>query len=279
MISLTFVVFLSCMLSLDAFFISGKFGLRTQFDLSMKATIKGGSIVALSTPMTITNAIDYPKLVDLLKWHVSEGSDGVVILGTTGESSTISQDDRTKIIETSVKTVNGAFPVIVGTGTIDTTKVIESSKHAESLGADGVLVITPYYVKPPQRALVTHFNAVADAIKIPVILYNCPGRTGVNMAPETVALCAKHPNIIGLKDAVGNIIERLPQIRAGCGDKFLLYRYKTKLSIFSVHAYELIYTYKYEYSGEDDLGCEYVGLGADGVISVTANVAPNKMHK
>ena len=227
--------------------------------------IKGGSIVALVTPMTTSNAIDYDKLISLLKWHVSEGSDGIVILGTTGESSTISHEERTKIIETAVKTVNSAFPVIVGTGTIDTNKVIESSKHAESLGADGVLVITPYYVKPPQRALITHFKTVADSIKIPVILYNCPGRTGVSIAIETVAECAKHPNIIGmrdicthiyyiyvsivrifihnltslvdqciymyiylyfigLKDAVGNILERLPDIRKSCKSDFLLYR-------------------------------------------------------
>ena len=153
--------------------------------LEMKTEIKGGSIVALATPMTSSNAIDYDKLVDILKWHISQKSDGVVILGTTGESSTISSEERIKIIQTSVKAVNGAIPVIVGTGTIEPSKCIDLSKQAESLGADGVLVITPYYVKPPQRALVTHFNSVANSIKIPVILYNCQGRTGVNMAPET----------------------------------------------------------------------------------------------
>ncbi len=198
--------------------------LKSRKGLEMKGSIGDGSIVALVTPMTSTNAIDYDKLIDLLNWHVSEGSDGVVILGTTGESSTISLEERTKIIETSVRTVGGSLPVIVGTGGIETSKVIESSKHAQSLGADGVLVITPYYVKPPQRALVTHFTSVADSISIPVILYNCPGRTGVNIAPETVMALAKHKNIIGLKDAVGNIIERLEPIRSQCGSNFLLYR-------------------------------------------------------
>ena len=153
--------------------------------LEMATSITGGSIVALVTPMTSSNAIDYDKLIDILKWHIDQKTDGVVVLGTTGESSTISVEERTKIIETAVKTVNGRIPVIIGTGGIETHKVIESSKQAQSLGADGVLVITPYYVKPPQRALVAHFNAIANAISIPVIMYNCQGRTGVTIAHET----------------------------------------------------------------------------------------------
>jgi 4-hydroxy-tetrahydrodipicolinate synthase len=212
-----------------------------------------GSIVALVTPMTPNNAIDFEKLESILKWHVAEGTNGVVILGTTGEASTINMDERTEIIKRSVKTVNGAIPVIVGTGTIDTQKVIELSKHAMSLGADATLVITPYYVKPPQRALVTHFRTIADAVPLPMLLYNCPGRTGVDMKPETIAELASHPMIIGVKDATGDLT-RISPLRSLCGGDFLIY------------------------SGEDDSGCEFVRLGGDGVISVTANVAPKAVR-
>lgn len=182
------------------------------------------------------------------------GTNGAVVLGTTGESSTISMEEREKIIKTSVETVNGEFPVIIGTGTIETDKVIELSKQAKDLGADAVLIITPYYVKPPQRALVKHFVAIADAIDFPVILYNCPGRTGVDMKPETVALMAGHKNIIGIKDATGDLA-RVETLRSLCGPEFLIF------------------------SGEDDSGCEFVAIGGDGVISVTANVAPSDMQK
>ena len=146
--------------------------------LSMVIPVRSGSVVALVTPMTEERGIDYAKLESILKWHISEGTDGAVILGTTGEASTISMDERTEIIKTAVRVVNGAFPIIVGTGTIETQKVIDLSSHAKSLGADATLIITPYYVKPPQRALVTHFRAIADAVSLPMILYNCPGRTG-----------------------------------------------------------------------------------------------------
>jgi 4-hydroxy-tetrahydrodipicolinate synthase len=216
--------------------------------------VKGGSIVALVTPMTETNAIDFTKLDEILKWHISEGTDGVVVLGTTGESSMISMEERASIIKASVKTVNGAIPVIIGTGCIETDKVIELSRQALELGADATLVITPYYIKPPQRALVTHFKTIADAVNIPMILYNCPGRTGVDMKPETLTTLSTHPNIIGIKDATGDL-GRVEAIRKHCGEDFLLY------------------------SGEDDNGCEFVKIGGNGVISVTANVAPSQMHK
>ena len=186
--------------------------------------IKGGSVVALVTPMTTTNAVDYEKLIELLEWHISQGTDGAVILGTTGEASTLSLEERTQVIKTSVSTVKGAFPIIVGTGTIDTQKTIELSKNAKEHGADGILVITPYYVKPPQRALITHFNAVADAVQLPTIVYNCPGRTGVTMTPETVGACSKNPYIIGLKDAMGTLVDRIAPIRSLSKPDFLLYR-------------------------------------------------------
>ena len=222
--------------------------------IEMKVPVRGGSVVALVTPMTESNTIDYGKLDELLKWHVREGTDGIVVLGTTGESSMISFDDRAKIIKASVASVNGAVPIIVGTGTIEANKVIDLSRQALDLGADATLVITPYYVKPPQRALVSHFTTIADAVEIPMILYNCPGRTGVDLKPETLSNLASHRNIIGIKDATGDL-SRVESIRSICGKNFLLY------------------------SGEDDNGCEFVRRGGDGVISVTANVAPNKMHR
>ena len=220
----------------------------------MRSAPIGGSVVALVTPMTASNDVDYPSLVALLKWHMSEGTDGAVILGTTGESTMISLEERSKIIDTAVATVSGKFPVIVGTGTIETSKVIELGKHALAHGADATLVITPYYVKPPQRALVKHFNDIADAVDLPMIVYNCPGRTGVDMKPETVAQLAKHPRIVGIKDATGDL-DRVAMLRSQCGTDFLVY------------------------SGEDDSGCDFVRIGGDGVISVTANVAPGPMHK
>jgi len=222
-------------------------------DVEKRHKVRAGSVVALVTPMTPTNEIDYKKFVDLLKWHMSEGTDGAVILGTTGEGSMIEMEERSKIIQTAVETVGGAFPIIVGTGTIETSKVISLSKNALDNGADATLIITPYYVKPPQRALVSHFQEVADAVPIPMIVYNCPGRTGVDLKPETVATFSSHPNIVGIKDATGDL-GRVETLRKLCGKDFLIF------------------------SGEDDSGCEFARIGGDGVISVTANVAPKAMH-
>eukprot|EP01036_Dinobryon_divergens_P034984 gene34984-45281_t len=216
--------------------------------------VGGGSIVALVTPMENDRRIDYNKLTELLEWHKIEGTDGVVILGTTGEASTISMLEREQIIKSAVRTVNRAFPVIVGTGTIDADKVIELSQQALDCGADASLVITPYYVKPPQRALVEHYKRIADTVALPMIVYNCPGRTGVDLKPATVAQISSHPNIIGIKDATGDL-SRVKELRNLCGNDFLIF------------------------SGEDDSGCEFVRIGGDGVISVTANVAPSSMHK
>ena len=154
------------------------------------------------------------------------GTDGAVILGTTGEASTISMEERTEIIKMAVKTVNGKFPIIVGTGAIEASKVIELSKNAKDNGADATLVITPYYVKPPQRALVQHYKTIADAVDIPMVLYNCPGRTGVSLKPETIFEISKHPNVIGVKDAAGDdTCTRVEILRSMCGKDFLLYRY------------------------------------------------------
>ena len=228
----------------------------TRLDVSMSGnSLRAGSVVALITPMKPDMSIDYAAFVDLLKWHVVEGTDGAVILGTTGESTMINAEDRTEIIKTAVKTVAGAFPIIVGAGTIETDKVIGMCQNAKECGADASLIITPYYIKPPQRALIKHFWDVADAVDLPMVLYNCPGRTGVDMLPETVAELSKHKGIVGIKEATGDL-DRIPGIRKSCGDDFLIY------------------------SGEDDSGCKFVSpaVGGDGVISVTANVAPAKMH-
>eukprot|EP01039_Chlorochromonas_danica_P004372 gene4372-4793_t len=226
----------------------------SRLSLSMSLVpVRGGSVVAIVTPMKPDGAIDYKAFVDLLHWHVEQGTDGAVILGTTGEGSLISPTERAEVIKTAVSAVKKAFPVIVGTGTIETTKVIDLTRQAKDCGADASLIITPYYVKPPQRALVAHFLSVADAVELPMILYNCPGRTGVDMKPETVSLCSKHPHIIGIKDATGDL-SRVAELRAQCGKDFLIY------------------------SGEDDSGCDFVRIGGDGVISVTANVCPKKMH-
>jgi 4-hydroxy-tetrahydrodipicolinate synthase len=189
----------------------------------MLYAVRGGSVVALVTPMDEKNNIDYKALKDLLQWHVKEGTDGAVVLGTTGESTMVSPEERVQIIKTAVATINGKMPVIIGTGTIETSKVIALTQQAKDLGADAALVITPYYVKPPQRALVKHFTSIADSVDLPLILYNCPGRTGVDMKPETVAQMASHRNIIGIKDATGDL-SRVEALRKLCGDKFLIFR-------------------------------------------------------
>tara|TARA_B100001248_G_scaffold128081_1_gene96001 strand:+ start:7302 stop:8270 length:969 start_codon:yes stop_codon:yes gene_type:complete len=214
---------------------------------------KGGSNVALVTPMKNDNKIDYESLVRLLKWHEKEQTDGIVLLGTTGEGSTINMSERSRIIETAVNLLKNKIPIIVGTGAVDPNKVIELTKNAKDLGADASLVITPYYVKPPQRALITHFSTIADSIDLPLILYNCPGRTGVDMIPETISKLSLHPNIIGVKDASGDL-SRVESLRNQCEKGFLLY------------------------GGEDDQGYDFVKMGGDGVISVTANLYPLLEH-
>jgi len=202
---------------------------QSRRSLQMNLTpLNGGSVVALVTPMKTDRSIDYPKFVELLEWHMAEGTDGAVILGTTGEGSLVSMEERTQVIKTAVETVKKSnrsnnFPIIVGTGCIETDKVIKLTQNAYECGADASLIITPYYVKPPQRALVTHFRAIADAVPLPMILYNCPGRTGVDMKPETIAECVSHKHIVAVKDATGDL-NRVKQIRDLCGKDFLIYR-------------------------------------------------------
>lgn len=250
-------IFLFCFFvfkTINALQLHSKYSGSTRISKLHMIPVRSGSVVALVTPMDNKNNIDFATLKSLLEWHISEGTDGAVVLGTTGESSTISFEERGEIIKEAINTVNGAFPIIIGTGTIEPNSVIKYTQQAKDLGADAALIITPYYVKPPQRALVQHFLNIANTVDLPIILYNCPGRTGVDMKPETVAQLASHRNIIGIKDATGDL-SRVESLRKLCGKDFLIF------------------------SGEDDSGCEFIRLGGDGVISVTANVAPKAMHK
>lgn len=216
--------------------------------------LPAGSLVALATPMKDNGDLDIPTLRKLLQWHKAEGTAGVVILGTTGEASTLSTMEKEEVMSVAREEVGGVLPIIVGTGTISTSSTITQTKQAKLFGADAALVVTPYYVKPSQAGLIEHFTQIADAVDMPIILYNVPGRTGVDMSIETTVTLSRHPNIKGLKDATGDNT-RVGPMRAVCGDDFRLY------------------------SGEDGQAREYVLNGGDGVISVTANVAPAAVAK
>jgi len=218
-----------------------------------RVPLGNGSYVALVTPMQESGAVDLALLRSSLQWHVESGTDGLCILGTTGEASTLSMKEREDVLKVAVEEVKGTIPILVGTGTINPDSVKEQTLQAIDLGCDAALVVTPYYVKPPQRALVKHFHTVAD-LGLPVMLYNVPGRTAVDMSAETIALCAAHGNIVGLKDATGQI-ERVAEVRGLCGEDFLLL------------------------SGDDGTSADFIVKGGNGCISVTANVCPAKMHQ
>lgn len=213
-----------------------------------------GSLVALVTPMTADGVLDETGLRELLRWHKDEGTDGVVILGTTGEASTLTKQEKDQVMQITRDEVGGTLPIVVGTGTIDTQATIEATKNAKEHGADAALVVTPYYVKPSQTGLIQHFTTIANAVEIPILLYNVPGRTGVDLSVETTVKLSHHPMIHGLKDATGDN-SRVGPMRQIIGDEFRLY------------------------SGEDGMARDYVLKGGDGVISVTANVAPKAVHK
>ncbi len=212
-----------------------------------------GSGVALVTPFK-DGKVDFNKLEEILNWHVEQNTDAIVICGTTGEASTMTDEERKETIKFTVEKINGRIPVIAGTGTNCTAHSIELSKYAEEVGADGVLVITPYYNKTTQKGLIEHFSAIAEAIKIPNIIYNVPSRTGVNILPATLAkLADKHSNICGVKEASGNIAQ-VAEVARLVPDDF------------------------YIYSGNDDMVVPLMSLKGDGVISVVANVAPKDTH-
>ena len=208
-----------------------------------------GSFVALVTPMTQARALDWGALDALVDWHLEAGTHGFVPVGTTGESPTLDIPDHLKVIERVIERVGGRRPVLAGTGSNATDEAILMTREAQAMGAAGSLQVTPYYNKPTQEGLFQHFSAIADAVPMPVVLYNVPGRTVADLLPETVARLAAHPGIVGLKEATGSVA-RIKDLKAQVPDDFALL------------------------SGEDGMNVELMEAGCVGVISVTANVVP-----
>ncbi|HNR04818.1 MAG TPA: 4-hydroxy-tetrahydrodipicolinate synthase [Bacillota bacterium] len=211
-----------------------------------------GSGVAIVTPFN-DNGVDFNKLGELLDWHVENGTDAIIICGTTGEAPTMSDDEKKTAYKFTVDKIAGRIPVIAGTGSNDTHHSIELSKYAESVGCNGVLCVTPYYNKTTQKGLIAHYTAIADSINIPVIIYNVPGRTGINTNADTLKALSVHENIGGIKEASGNI-SQVVEIGMFCDDNFCMY------------------------SGNDDQVVPLLSVGGIGVISVVANIAPKLMH-
>lgn len=214
-----------------------------------------GSIVAVVTPFSSDGEIDFVAFGKLLQFHLENQTDGIVVCGTTGEAATLTKKEYTKLIKFAVEKVDKRIPVIAGTGCNSTLATIENSCLAQSLGVDGVLVVTPYYNKPTGKGLYEHFARVAEAVTIPVILYNVPGRTGVNLPPEvTIRLGMDFDNIVGVKEASGDLLQ-MAEILADRPEGFLVF------------------------SGDDGLAFQAVCQGADGVISVVANLIPKEFHR
>jgi 4-hydroxy-tetrahydrodipicolinate synthase len=213
-----------------------------------------GSIVAIVTPMKADGALDLAGLKKLIDWHVAEGTDGIVIVGTTGESPTVDVDEHERLIEAAIEYAAGRVPVIAGTGGNSTREAIELTKFAKKAGADYALSVVPYYNKPTQEGLYQHFKAIAESTDIPILLYNVPSRTVADLATETTLRLAAVKGIVGIKDATSNI-ERVTDLMKRMPKGFLVF------------------------SGNDDAALAYVALGGHGVISVTANVAPRLMHE
>lgn len=209
-----------------------------------------GSIPALVTPFTETGAVDEAAFAAHVEWQIAEGSTGLVPVGTTGESPTLSHAEHKRVVELCVEAAKKRVPVIAGAGSNNTNEAIELAQHAEAVGADALLVVTPYYNKPTQKGLFAHFAAVADAVKLPIFIYNIPGRSVIDMSPETMGKLARaHKNIVGVKDATGKI-ERVSEQRITCGPDFI------------------------QLSGEDATALGFNAHGGVGCISVTANAAP-----
>ena len=218
-----------------------------------------GSLVALVTPMFEDGSVDYDALAKLIEWHIASGTDGIVSVGTTGESPTLSVEEHNAVIAFTVKTAAGRIPVIAGTGGNSTAEAIELTAAAKAAGADASLQVVPYYNKPTQEGLYRHFKTIAEAVDIPIILYNVPGRTVADLKNDTVLRLAQVPGIVGLKDATGDLargidlLRRLPRVTNG--------------REFAV------------YSGNDDSALALMLVGGAGVISVTANLLPREMHE
>lgn len=220
----------------------------------MKNTIFTGAGVAIVTPMNDDGSVNYDVLSEMIEMQIAGGTDAIIICGTTGESSTLTDDEHRECIRYTIEKVNHRVPVIAGTGSNDTAYAIELSKDAEEMGADALLVVTPYYNKTSQRGLIAHYTAIADAVNIPIILYNVPSRTGVNISIDTYKALAEHKNICAAKEASGNI-SAVAKLIAECGDKLDVY------------------------SGNDDQIVPIMALGGKGVISVLSNVMPKETHE
>lgn len=220
----------------------------------MKKTIFTGAGVAIVTPMNQDGSINYDKLGQLIDFNIDNGTDAIIICGTTGESATMSDEEHIECIRYAVEKVNKRVPVVAGTGSNHTEYAVNLSKKAEELGADALLVVTPYYNKTSQHGLIKHFTAVAEAVDLPIILYNVPSRTGVNITPETCLELSKIDNIVAVKEASGNI-SQVTKIAALCGDNLDIY------------------------SGNDDQIIPIMSLGGKGVISVLSNCMPFETHE
>ncbi|CDE23805.1 4-hydroxy-tetrahydrodipicolinate synthase [Amedibacillus dolichus] len=212
-----------------------------------------GSIVALITPFHEDGSVNFEKLKELCEWHIQNATDALLILGTTGESSTMTHEEDDAVVKCVLSCVQGRVPVIVGSGSNCTQTMIEKSVKYANMGADALLVISPYYNKTNTQGMIQHFTAVADAVNKPLILYNVPGRTGCSISEEAIRILSKHPNIVGIKEASGNI-SYAANIARYLSDDFVMY------------------------SGNDDMIVPMLSLGASGVISVLANVVPKQTH-
>ncbi|WP_180001043.1 MULTISPECIES: 4-hydroxy-tetrahydrodipicolinate synthase [unclassified Acinetobacter] len=223
--------------------------------MTQQAQTIQGSIVAIVTPMFEDGNVDWKGLEKLVEWHIAEGTNSIVAVGTTGEASTLSMSEHTQVIKEIIRVANKRIPIIAGTGANSTREAIQLTREAKELGADAALLVTPYYNKPTQEGLYQHYKAVAEAVDLPQILYNVPGRTGVDMLNETVIRLADIPQIVGIKDATGDV-PRGAELLQGLKDKDMVV-----------------------YSGDDATAYQLMGHGAKGNISVTANVAPKAMSE
>ena len=215
----------------------------------MKNTLFTGMATAIVTPMKNDGSIDYEAMGRFIDFQIENGINALVVMGTTGENATLEPEEQKEVIAFTVKKTAGRVPVIAGTGTNNTAHVLENTKNACEVGVDGILVVTPYYNKATQAGLIKHFTMIADASEVPVILYNVPGRTGCALTPKTIAALAEHPNIVGLKEATGNMAQMV-EIMNLCGDKIDVY------------------------SGEDALTVPMMAMGGSGTISVLSNILP-----
>jgi len=213
-----------------------------------------GSCTALVTPFTSDDQIDFNRMAELIEWQISMGTNALVILGTTGETPTITDDEQLKIMEFAINQVAKRIPVIIGTGSNATKKAISMTLAAQRFGADAALIVNPYYNKSSQEGILKHYEAILEATDIPILLYNVPSRTGSNLSPKTIGILKKHPRIIGLKQATNDLSE-LVEIAMMCDDTFKLY------------------------SGNDDMISAFLALGASGVVSVVSNIVPKDVSE